>query len=132
MAQKPVILIIEDSETQAQHLAAYLADYAEHVLIAADGPDGLQIADEYQPDVIILDVNLPSMTGYQVCDRLKRDERTRHIPVLMLTIRDSSDDALQGLESGVVDYIPKDEFAIDNLLATLQAMGLIQVEEEFV
>ncbi len=131
MVEKPVILVVEDSETQAQFLAAHLADYAKYVLIAGDGPDGLQIADEYQPDVIILDVNLPSMSGYQVCDRLKRDERTSQIPVVMLTVRDNSDDALLGLANGVVDYIPKDEFAIDNLLATLQAMGLIQVEEEF-
>lgn len=78
-----------------------------------------------RPDLIVLDVNLPTLDGYQVCRRLKRDPETAHIPVIMFTSATRSDDALAGLDAGVDDYIVKDEFAFDNLLASLQAMGLV-------
>ena len=68
---------------------------------------------------------MPRMDGYQVCRRLKRDPNTSAIPVIMLTSNDSSDDAIKGLEAGADDYIPKDQFAYQHLLATLEVMGLV-------
>ena len=121
----PTILIVEDSATQAKQLAAQLAKHGLNILIAEDGPDGLRAVDEHHPDAVILDVNLPTMTGYQVCRRLKRDEATSDIPVIMLTSSDSSDDTLRGLNVGATDYIPKDSFATENLVATLQAIGIL-------
>ena len=124
------ILLIEDSATQADQIAAQLRNYGFEVEIAADGPDGLRAADESEPDVILLDINLPSMSGYQVCSRLKRDKNTAHIPVIMLTASDSSDDILRGLDVGATDYIAKDAFAADNLITTLRALGLLESDGE--
>jgi DNA-binding response OmpR family regulator len=85
----------------------------------------LQLVDQVMPDAVVLDINLPSMSGFQVCRRIKRDENLAHIPVIMLTSADESDDILQGLDMGATDYIPKDVYATDNLVATLEAIGII-------
>jgi DNA-binding response OmpR family regulator len=125
----PLVLLVEDSPTQAKEIAANLKKCGLEVRIAEDGITALRMVDEFQPDLIILDVNLPKMDGYQVCRRLKRDTATAHIPVVMLTIADSSEATISGLEAGADDYIPKDIFATDNLIATLQAFNLnIKVE----
>ncbi len=121
MSTAPLILIVEDSPTQAQGLSTTLSSYHIRTLVATDGLEGLRAASEHHPSLIILDVNLPLMDGYQVCRRLKRDPNTAHIPVIMLTISDSSDATVQGLEAGADDYIPKDVWATDNLLTTLRA-----------
>ena len=127
---RPHVLLIEDSATQAKQIAAQPGQYGLTVDIAADGPEGLRAVDEQQPDVVLLDINLPTMNGYQVCSRLKRDPNTAHIPVIMLTSADGSDEILEGLNVGAVDYIAKDAFAVENLLATLEALGLIDPDAE--
>jgi len=119
------IVVIEDSPTQAQQIAAHLSGFGLQVFVAHDGPEGLQLVDEVQPNAVVLDVNLPSMNGFQICRRLKRDENLADIPVIMLTSADGSDDILQGLDMGATDYIPKDAYAADNLVTTLQALGLM-------
>jgi CheY-like chemotaxis protein len=121
MSDTPLILIVEDSPTQAQKVGSVLTTlYGLHVIVAKDGVEALAMAGKDHPDAIVLDVNLPQMDGYQVCKRLKRDKNTAHIPVIMLTSSDTSDAALQGLESGADDYIPKDVFATENLISTLR------------
>lgn len=119
------VVLIEDSPTQAQQIAAHLLGFGLEVFVAYDGPEGLQLVDQVVPQVVILDVNLPSMSGFQVCRRLKRDANLAHIPVIMLTASDGSDDILQGLDMGATDYIPKDAYATDNLVATLETLGVI-------
>ena len=76
--------------------------------------------EQQPPELIILDINLPQMDGYQVCSRLKRDPNTLHIPVIMLTSSDNVSATLKGLQAGVDDFISKDDFATDNLLDTLR------------
>jgi CheY-like chemotaxis protein len=121
----PTVLIIEDSATQAKLTAAQLSGYDINVVLAEDGVQGLRCVNTFPPDLIVLDVNLPKMDGYQVCQRLKRDENTKHIPVIMLTANDSSEDALKGLAVGADDYIPKDVFAIQHLLSALEMLGFL-------
>ncbi|MFC1960841.1 PleD family two-component system response regulator [Chloroflexota bacterium] len=124
---KPLLaVIVEDSPTQARQIKANLARFNVESIIAPDGPDGLRAVDEHQPDLVVLDVNLPTMDGFQVCRRLKRDPRTANIPVIMLTMEDNSEATLEGLDAGADDYIPKDMFAAENLLSTLEALGLLQ------
>ena len=123
MAEEPLVLVVEDSQTQAQELAGHLTDGGFKVLIAGDGPQALRIADVYQPDVIVLDVNLPTMSGYQICDRLRRDPSTADIPIVMLTAADSSEDIQTGYRSGADAYIPKGAFAINHLFATFERIG---------
>ncbi len=122
MTQPSLVLLIEDSPTQAKEIAATLSKHSFTVLQAEDGLTGLTMVYNYRPDVIILDVNLPQMDGFQVCHRLKRDPGTASIPVIMLTVADSSHATLAGLEAGADDYIPKDIFAAENLIATLQSL----------
>lgn len=124
MDNRPTVLLIEDSPTQSKEIAAYMSMYDVDVMIAEDGPQGLRLA-LMNPSLIILDVNLPSMNGFQVCRRLKRDPETASIPIIMLTSSDRSEDMLQGLEAGADDYIAKDEFAVDSLLVALQSMGVL-------
>jgi|SRR5690349_2178957 CheY-like chemotaxis protein len=126
MTSSATVLIIEDSATQAQLTAAQLSHYDINVVLARDGLQGLRCVEAVRPDLIVLDVNLPKMDGYQVCQRLKRDEDTRHIPIIMLTSNMSSEDALKGLAVGADDYIPKDVFAIQHLLSALESLGFLE------
>ena len=121
----PTVVIVEDSPTQAKLIASQLAKYGVITVIADDGLAGLRAVYEYQPDLVVLDVNLPTMDGFQVCYRLKRDPDTAHVPVVMLTVEADAEETLVGLDMGADDYIPKDGFATENLIVTLQTMGLI-------
>lgn len=109
MGKSALVLIVEDSPTQAQKIQAVLCSYQLRVAVATDGLQALSMVDDEQPDLVVLDVNLPKMVGYQVCNRLKRDNTTAHIPVIMLTPADSADATLRGLELGADDFIPKDD-----------------------
>lgn len=125
MDNRPDVLLVEDSPTQSKEIAAHMSQHEIDVTIADDGPQALRLAKMNKPKLIVLDINLPSMSGFQVCRRLKRDPETADIPVIMLTSADSSNDMIEGLEAGADDYIPKDDFAIDSLLSALTSMGLI-------
>jgi CheY-like chemotaxis protein len=126
MSKGLLAVIVEDSPTQAKQIAANLAGHHIRTVIAYDGPEGLRAIDEHHPDLVVLDVNLPTMDGFQVCRRLKRDPHTKDIPVVMLTSSDDSEATLQGLEAGADDYIPKDMFAAENLTSTLVALGIVK------
>lgn len=119
------ILVIEDSTTQALHLQAVLEQGGLQVVWAQDGQAGLKVARQTQPDLIVLDVQLPDMNGFQVCQHLKGHKDTRHIPVIMFTCHDDPEAVVLGLQTGVVDYIPKDAFADAVLVETLRQMGLV-------
>ncbi len=119
------ILVIEDSPTQAIHMQVLLEREGLQVLLAYDGPTGLQIAHESHPDLIVLDVQMPGMDGFQVCRHLKNEHDTKDIPIIMFTRHDEQEAVMLGLQTGVVDYIPKDAFADAVLLETLRQMELI-------
>jgi DNA-binding response OmpR family regulator len=122
------ILMIEDSLTQGLHLQAVLESVGLRVFWSKEGREGLKQAVEQQPDLILLDVQLPDMNGFQICQHLKGQSQTRHIPIIMLTRYDDSEAVVLGLQSGVTDYIPKDAFADAVLIETLRQMGLVSVE----
>jgi len=119
------VLIVEDSITQALHLQALLEQEGLNVVLASDGRMGLQMAQQLHPDLIVLDIRVPKMNGFQVCQQLKEGRDTADIPVIMLTRHDEHEAVVLGLQTGAVDYIPKDAFADTVLLETLQQMGLI-------
>lgn len=124
MTQQPLALLVEDSPTQALEIAAGLKRQGFKVLTADDGLKALDMVYEHHPVLVVLDIQLPKMNGYQVCRRLKRDPATANIPVIMMTVADSSEATLEGLEAGADDYIAKDVFAADNLLATLHSLNI--------
>lgn len=119
------ILLVEDTAVQALRFKANLEENGCTVRWVENGLDGVKAARETLYDLIILDIELPDIDGFEVCRRLKADPAVADIPVIMLTTRDRAEDALAGLGSGAVDYIPKDTFANLVLLETLKQMGLL-------
>jgi CheY-like chemotaxis protein len=119
------ILVVEDSPTQALHVQALLEQEGASVVVAVDGPAGVDMAQRLRPDLIILDMQLPQMNGLEVCSRIKSGQETRHIPIIILTRHDDPELMELGLQSGIVEYIPKDVFADAVLVETLRQMGLI-------
>ena len=103
---RATILIVDDAPANIELLKAILVrDY--EILAAVDSQDGLALALEQRPDLILLDVMMPEMDGYQVCTRLKADPRTRGIPVIFVSGRTEEEDETTGLEAGAIDYIGK-------------------------
>jgi CheY-like chemotaxis protein len=119
------VLVVEDSPTQAMHLQVLLEGQGLRVLVAGDGPEGLGKARECGPDIILLDLELPTMSGFEVCKSLKEERGTADIPVIMFTRYDDQAAVIQGFQTGAVEYIPKDAFADAVLLETLRQMRLI-------
>jgi DNA-binding response OmpR family regulator len=124
-ADNKTILIVEDSTTQALHLQVLLEQEELNVVLAHDGRLGLQMAQQLHPDLVVLDVQMPEMNGFQVCQQLKEARETADIPVIMFTRHDEHESVILGLQTGAVDYIPKDAFADAVLLETLRQMGFI-------
>jgi DNA-binding response OmpR family regulator len=122
---KKSILVVEDSPTQAMHLQALLEQEGLRVLLAFDGRTGLQMAQKLHPDLIVLDVQMPEMNGFQVCRQLKNTRATADIPIIMFTRHDEQEAVVLGLRMGAVDYIPKDAFADAVLLETLRQIEFI-------
>lgn len=119
------ILVVEDSRTQAMRIRLELLRHGLEVEIATDGPSGLAAAQKNLPTAIVLDIDLPGLNGYGVCRALKEDLRTVNIPIVMLTHYDDAQKALEGLEIGAIDYIPKDSFAEHNLVESLRQLGVL-------
>jgi diguanylate cyclase (GGDEF)-like protein len=100
------ILIIDDSEINTLLLVALLED--EHKIITAvNGEEGIEKAAAEAPDLILLDVTMPGMDGYTVCDELKTNPQTRNVPIIFVTAMDEMEDEARGLELGAIDYITK-------------------------
>jgi len=115
------ILIAEDSATQRQIITMVLKREGHEVVIAKDGIEAVTQVYQESPDVVVLDIEMPKMNGYQVCRLLKEDQRTAHIPVIMLTSRDQETDKFWGLKTGADRYVTKD-FQLTGLAAAVQEM----------
>lgn len=113
------VLAIEDDRRIAYLVEQALLDAGHVVTVANNGLDGYKLAEQETFDVIVLDVMLPGMHGFDICRRLRRQRR--RTPILMLTARDAVSDRVQGLDAGADDYLVK-PFAIDELLARLRAL----------
>jgi signal transduction histidine kinase/DNA-binding response OmpR family regulator len=115
--QKPLLLLVEDNEDLHYLISQYLEDTYE-IIDAYDGEEGVQQAIALIPDIIISDVMMPKMSGYMLCQTLKQDERTSHIPIVLLTAKTSQADRMQGWEMRADDYLPK-PFEHKELLARI-------------
>lgn len=105
--QKSTILVVDDTADNLKLMNGLLRD-DYNVTLANSGEIALEIAQsEFPPDLILLDIMMPEMDGYEVCTRLKADHKTKHIPIIFLTAKTEVSDETRGLEMGAVDYITK-------------------------
>jgi two-component system phosphate regulon response regulator PhoB len=115
------ILLIEDEADVSDLVRYHLRKAKYRVLTAADGAEGLSLASMEAPDAIILDIMLPKFSGFEVARRLRAEQRTASIPLLMLSAKGETENRIKGLELGADDYLPK-PFSPRELLLRLQAM----------
>jgi PleD family two-component response regulator len=101
------LLIVEDDVDLAEMLSAYFRVQGFDVATAGWGEDALRLAAEDTPDIVVLDIRLPDIDGYEVCRRLRQQRSTQNAPVIFLTEKREREDKLAGLELGAVDYITK-------------------------
>src|SRR5436853_2344088 len=101
------VLVVDDVPTNVKLLEARLSAEYFDVLTATSGAEALAICERAECDVVLLDVMMPDMDGFEVCRRLKSDPRTHHIPVIMVTALDQPSDRVRGLEAGADDFLTK-------------------------
>jgi two-component system, OmpR family, phosphate regulon response regulator PhoB len=118
---KPRVLIVEDEEAQAEMLRYNCEREGFEPIVAHDGETALEAVDEHQPDLVLLDWMLPGASGVSVCQRLRKRDDTRTLPVIILTARGEEGDRVRGLECGADDYVVK-PFSPSELIARMRAV----------
>jgi len=118
MQNSPVILVVDDTESNIDILVELLGDDYE-VMVSLDGEGALEIAQEDDIDLILLDIMMPEMDGYEVCNRLKEKEKTKHIPIIFLTAKSDEDSIEKAYDVGGTDYVTK-PFRPKELLARVK------------
>ncbi len=107
MQAKSIILIVDDTETGREILEALLQSSTYQLAFASNGPEALLKAEELTPDLILLDVMMPGMDGFEVCRRLRSNPRLAEIPIILVTALDDRQSRLQGIEAGADDFVTK-------------------------
>lgn len=120
----PIALIVEDNPNIAEYIAICLEQHYQLVL-ATDGQQGIALAIEQVPDIIISDVMMPKKNGFELCNYLKEDQRTSHIPIILLTAKADVESRITGLQQGADDYLAK-PFHEEELLIRMQNLLIIR------
>ena len=124
------ILVVDDQEDNRDLVEAVLEDNDYTIIMAKDGDEGIAVAQKEDPDLILLDVQMPGIDGFEVCERLKADPATEHIPIIFVTALGSSEaNVVKGLKAGAYDFISK-PFNGGELLARVSVMLKIRQREE--
>ena len=121
-----IILVVEDNFDLRNYIIEQLEE-KYNVFEAEDGVKGLQMVGEFLPDLVISDIMMPKMDGYELCRRIKKDLKTSHIPIIMLTAKAAKDDKLEGLELGADDYLVK---PFDPEELRIRVINLIKLREQ--
>lgn len=121
------ILVVDDVDANVRLLEAKLTAEYYDVLTASDGPSALIVAAQQQPDIVLLDVMMPGMDGFEVCRRLKDDPATRHIPVVLVTALDGRQDRITGLDAGADEFLtkPLDDLFLFSRVKSLTRLKLV-------
>ncbi|MCA9272311.1 MAG: response regulator [Phycisphaerales bacterium] len=101
------ILVVDDNAQNLELLQAYLEDLGCQIDIARDGAEAIEIARQRVPDVMVLDVMMPRMSGFQVCEKLKKDPATSAVPIVMVTALNEISDVERAIEAGADDFLTK-------------------------
>src|SRR5574341_2172004 len=126
---KAKILVADDIKQNVKLLRVILTAAEYDVIEAYDGNEALEKAKAENPDLILLDIMMPKLTGYEVCQRLRADGVTKNIPIIMITALHEMDDRIKGIEAGADDFISK-PFNKTELLARVKS--LLQMKQEAV
>jgi two-component system alkaline phosphatase synthesis response regulator PhoP len=123
-AQPSKILIADDNEQNCELLEAYLADGEFEIAMAFDGQETIDRVGSFQPDIILLDIMMPRMSGYEVCKKLKSDASTAGIPILMVTALNEMGDIEKAVAAGCDDFLTK---PVNRLELTTRVRSLLRV-----
>ena len=118
---KPTILVADDEEDVRELVAYRLSRSGYEVIEAADGEEAFRLAAEHPPDLMVLDVMMPRLDGYELTRRVRAEESLRSVPVILLTARSQETDVSRGFEVGADDYLKK-PFNPDELVARVRAV----------
>ncbi|MCR9115926.1 MAG: response regulator [bacterium] len=124
------ILIADDNSANCELLEAYLASIDCETEIAVDGDDALRKVESFQPDLILLDVMMPKLSGFEVCRKIKDDESTRHIMVLMVTALNEAGDIERGVQAGTNDFVSKPVNQVELLKRVDTMLQLKDIKDE--
>jgi two-component system alkaline phosphatase synthesis response regulator PhoP len=124
------ILIADDNQQNRELLEAYLADEGHDILMAVDGLQTLEVARTQRPDLILLDIMMPKLSGYEVCQRLRQTAETREIPVLMVTALKDSGDIERAVASGADDFLTKPVHRLELITRVRSLLRVRQLQNE--
>lgn len=119
MFQKESVLIVEDDADMMEYISETLQNNGYEVLLAKDGQEGFQLATKLVPNLVLSDLMMPVMDGLELTVKIKEDERTSHIPIILLTAKNELQSKLEGLKTGADDYLTK-PFSSDELLIRIK------------
>jgi two-component system alkaline phosphatase synthesis response regulator PhoP len=129
-AEIPVILVVDDNQQNLELIQAYLEDLECETLPANDGFKALDIVKKKKPDLILLDVMMPRMSGFEVCRRLKKDPKTSNIPIIMVTALNEFGDIERGIDVGTDDFVSKPVNKLELLTRVKTMLKLKHLTEE--
>lgn len=124
---KPRILIADDNEANVELIEAYMAGLDVDTEIAVDGQDTLDKVASFQPDLILLDIMMPKLSGFEVCERLKGDPATAGIMILMVTALNELGDIERAVEAGTNDFLSK---PVNKLELNIRIRNMLEVRNE--
>ncbi len=105
--RKPVVLFVDDSPVDRLYIDGILGNTGFHLLLAEDGEEGIKVAREQQPELILLDILLPKVSGIEICKKMKADLQIKHIPIIFFTSIDTPKELINYAGYGAVDYLHK-------------------------
>jgi twitching motility two-component system response regulator PilH len=118
-----LIMIVDDSPTEVHVMKTALEKHGFETVSAADGSECINLARQMRPDLILMDVVMPGVNGFQATRALTRDPETRSIPVVMVTTKDQETDRIWGMRQGAVDYMVKPVTAADLVAKAQEVLG---------
>ncbi len=128
--RKPRILIADDNLTNVELLEAYLANLDCEIDVARDGQETLAKVESFQPDLILLDIMMPKLSGFEVCQQIKQDPRTRNIMILMVTALNELGDIERAVNAGTDDFLSKPVNKLELLKRVENMLKLRHVTDE--
>ena len=132
IAEKARVLVVDDEPRNVKLIEAFLLPMKHEVIKAFNGPEALSLINKVETDLVLLDIMMPGMSGYEVCRRLKGSEETRLIPVVMITALDDMDSKVKAIEAGADDFLTKPVNKIELLARTKSLIRLKKLNSRFV